>query len=117
MKLRKYFLVCLLIGLYTSIASAQSVNDKVDKNNINDKFLKSLIIERINEIRTYKKAPELQKNDILTQAAKVQAEYNTSILPRLLKLMMILKRQHHHQLILSRITVTKTVVENQVDVQ
>lgn len=69
-------LVVLVMALLLNFGlNGQSVNDKVTKDNLDQKFLKSLILERIGEIRSYKKAPELLSNNICGAVAELQAGY------------------------------------------
>ena len=75
MRLNIGFLFLLTTVLLHSSVIGQSVNDKVTKDNLNSAFLTSLIMERINEIRSYKKAAELKTNKICQNVAADHAAF------------------------------------------
>ena len=69
-------LFVFVIGLFVN-AFTQNVNSVVDKNDIQEDLLFSLIIERVNEIRSFKQLDELSLNEICRLAAVDQANYNS----------------------------------------
>lgn len=75
MRLQNGLVILLTAMLINLSLSAQSVNDKVTKDNLNSAFLSSLILERINEIRSYKKAPDLRANKICQSVAVDHVDY------------------------------------------
>ena len=75
MRLQNGLVILLTAMLLNLSLSAQSVNDKVTKDNLNSAFLSSLILERINEIRSYKKASDLRANKICQSVAVNHVDY------------------------------------------
>ena len=75
MRLQNGLVILLTAMLINLSLSAQSVNDKVTKDNLNSAFLSSLILERINEIRSYKKASDLRANKICQSVASDHVVY------------------------------------------
>ena len=69
-------LFVLVFGLSVNIFS-QNVNSVVDKNDIQEDLLFSLIIERVNEIRSFKQLDELSENGWCRLAAIDQANYKS----------------------------------------
>ena len=75
MRLQNGLVILLTAMLLNLSLYAQSVNDKVTKDNLNSAFLSSLILERINEIRSYKKASDLRANKICKSVAVDHVDY------------------------------------------
>ena len=72
----KHFLALLILGfVFATPLISQNVNKVVDKNDLDEEMLISLIIERVNEVRAFKSLGELDQSEICRLAAHDHASY------------------------------------------